>query len=587
MNIDVLILAAEGISVSHGRSIPACLQPMRGGTSLIDSQVQQFNLCGIPKKSIFIVIGDQGSWNKTTSEILYKKYDRENILVNHKNNTTTSEVSFYLFLEKIKSDNHLLIVNSDSIFDVKHIEQLIHSEENSLLTRSAKSINERGIKIESEGKSVISVIKENVIGSFPWDIYSGLLFLNKSTINFIRKKRKIYDSKGLIYALDKLIDIKNFKKVCYDFMSNGYEFENVMSKDLTGGSFASLSRKHIVRKEAKDQGVEKLIWEIDWLNLLPDNLKPFFPKVIDFFKEENYAWFEMPYYSQNNLRKNILIGNFKSKETLEIIEKILTFCFENLYNKTIDKEPKKTWLFNHHFVRVVERLIQTKSISPKFTKIIKSKYLKINGEKYLNISYILKILFNKSELIKKLSPESLKMIHGDLHFQNILIGPTDTNKDFMLADPRGELLGSDIYYDLGKLWHSFHGLYDLIHTDLFLLEDNIDDLEFTFEFPNKELLNTYLLIKEGMTNLIYKYPLIQNDPYAMLKIRFNECMHFCSVMPFHLKKDDKEIRAIALYIQGVILLNKFYREFNINEFENSENNLYESKFIKYFMELMY
>ena len=55
---------------------------------------------------------------------------------------------------------------------------------------------------------------------------------------------------------------------------------------------ASLSRKHIVRE--KDQGVEKLIWEIDWLNLLPDNLKPFFPKVIDFFKEENYFWFEMP-----------------------------------------------------------------------------------------------------------------------------------------------------------------------------------------------------------------------------------------------------------------------------------------------------
>ena len=134
--------------------------------------------------------------------------------------------------------------------------------------------------------------------------------------------------------------------------------------------------KHIVRKEAKDDGVEKLIWEIDWLNLLPDNLKPYFPKVIDFYKEENYAWFEMPYYSQNNLRKNILIGNFKSKETIEIIEKILKFfCFENLYNKTIEKEATKTWLVDHHFIRVAERLIQTKSFS-NFQKIIDAKYLK-------------------------------------------------------------------------------------------------------------------------------------------------------------------------------------------------------------------
>ncbi len=586
MNINVLILAAEGISISHGRSIPACLQPMRGGTSLIDTQVQQMNLCGIPKNNIYIVIGNEGSWNEKSSSILRKKYNKENILVNMENNTKTSESSFYLFLEKININNNLLIVNSDTIFDVKHIEQLIHSNKNSLLTRSAKSINERGIKINTEENNKLSLIKDDSIGRFPWDIYAGLLFLNELTIKFIRKKTKIYNKKGLLYVLDELIGIKNFKKICYDFMSNGYDDENLISIDLVGGSYASLSRKHIVRKEAKGEGVEKLIWEIDWLNLLPEDLKQFFPRVIDFFKDNKYAWFEMPYYSQSNLRKNILTGTFKSKETLEITEKILDFCFENLYSKVILDSPRKEWLTEYHFIRVAERLIQTKKLSKDFKKIIEAKYLKINGKKLLNISHLLKKIYSKGGLIKKLSPNSLRMIHGDLHFQNILIGPTDTNKDFMLADPRGELLGSDIFYDLGKLWHSFNGLYDLIHTELFTIEENISDLEFLFSFPNKELLDTYEVVKESVKKLIYKYELINKDHNSYLKIRFNETMHFCSVMPFHIKNDNKELRAKGLYLQGVILLNKFYEEFNISQYSNSQNEFNKLNMEKYFIELM-
>ena len=61
-------------------------------------------------------------------------------------------------------------------------------------------------------------------------------------------------------------------------------------------------------------------------------------------------------------------------------------------------------------------------------------------------------------------PKSLYQIHGDLHFQNILVG--DSSKNFILADPRGDKEGSDIFYDMGKLWHSFNGKYDLIHTDI-------------------------------------------------------------------------------------------------------------------------
>lgn len=576
MTLQVLILAAEGISMSHGRKIPACLQPMRGGTSLIDQQIRELNLCGIKKEDIYIVIGKEGAWNNDSSEILFEKYNNKNIIINPKNNSTTSEISFYLFMKKIEIKGDLLIINSDAIFDVKHIDNLIDFNQNSLLTRSAKSINERGIKIESEGNKIISLIEEESIHYFPWDIYAGLLLLTKKSIDLIRKLPKVKDTKGLLYALDKLISIKNFKKTCYDFMSNGYENDNSISRDLKGGSYANLSRRHIVRKEARGKGVEKLIWEIDWLNLLPNDLKPYFPKVIDFFKETNYAWFEMPYYSQNNLRKSILTGYFDVERTLNLTKEILDFCFNNLYTVYYVNKNENNWIVENHFLRVAERLHQTMSLSTSLNKIIKSEYLILNGKKVKNIPQILKKIIYKPELIKILNPKKLSMIHGDLHFQNILVGPTDSFKNFMLADPRGELLGSDLYYDLGKLWHSFNGLYDLIHTDLFQLKQNSKKLEFDLIFPNKDLVKTYELIKKGMKEMIIDYQKIKDDTFWDLKIYFNECMHFCSVMPFHIQNDEEELKAKALYLRGVYLLNKFYEEFNINQYE--EDKTFEDTF---------
>ncbi len=64
-------------------------------------------------------------------------------------------------------------------------------------------------------------------------------------------------------------------------------------------------------------------------------------------------------------------------------------------------------------------------------------------------------------------------IHGDLHFSNILYSPT--NGHFRLIDPRGRFgaasadYGGDVRYDLAKLRHSYHSLYDAFARDLFLL----------------------------------------------------------------------------------------------------------------------
>ncbi|HGG0688659.1 TPA: hypothetical protein ACJFCZ_000594, partial [Campylobacter coli] len=185
----------------------------------------------------------------------------------------------------------------------------------------------------------------------------------------------------------------------------------------------------------------------------------------------------------------------------------------------------------------------------------------------LNLKELILKLENYHNTTKLFQPENLIMIHGDLHFQNMLID--DENEDFLLADPRGELNGSDIYYDLGKLWHSFNGLYDLIHTDISkvkLINESHDNISYEIFLGGKELLDVYNNIKSGVFNLIYKYPIV-TDYQWLAKIKFSEVMHFSSLMWFHLKYDKIENRALSLYLQAIILADELLKELECNKNE--------------------
>lgn len=137
--------------------------------------------------------------------------------------------------------------------------------------------------------------------------------------------------------------------------------------------------------------------------------------------------------------------------------------------------------------------------------------------------------------------------------------------DFILADPRGELNGSDIYYDFGKLWHSFNGFYDLIHTDISeasMLYTNQEESSFSLKLGNSDLLSIYQQIKNDVEKLILNYP-IAKDPDFKLKIHFAEVMHFSSLMWFHLKHDKTENRALCLYLQAIRLANDLLKNLGL------------------------
>lgn len=215
-----------------------------------------------------------------------------------------------------------------------------------------------------------------------------------------------------------------------------------------------------------------------------------------------------------------------------------------------------------HIDRVLSRLVEISDKSETLKRLVNCDRIVINGTEYRNIKEIFEEIRGRKSFIKSVNPRDLVMIHGDLHFQNILIySGTDTG--FILVDPRGERKGSDIYYDMGKLWHSFHGKYDFIHTDQFKLSLSFDNgiADANYRITNTFIERVYDEIYEKFLKMVTKYDFIRNDADWEMKALFAEAAHFCSVSTFHIGKTETSDRPVVLYLVGVRLINEFYDKY--------------------------
>src|SRR3989338_2683985 len=152
------------------------------------------------------------------------------------------------------------------------------------------------------------------------------------------------------------------------------------------------------------------------------------------------------------------------------------------------------------------------------------------------------------------------MIHGDFHFDNFLID-TKNSDNFILIDPRREKRGYDYTYDLGKLWHSFHGLYDFIHEGKFKLDYTIDEKKFFVSSFGPEIhqaMDTYKYIYQHRQILIDMVTQLLGEKNAEEQILFSEAVHFCSLAPLHLLNDGIEKGPICRYLTGVKLINELF-----------------------------
>lgn len=539
-NIKVLILAAD-----HKNTIPSCFSLTVGSVNLLEYHLRLLKLLGFENKEICIVVGENEKWQS-----LYTQIDPKYKLFKVENLGKRSFISLKKFCEEQFESlgDSLLILNANCFFELRDLSNLLENDNSKVLAFMINNTNYKTLDLVNQNNVVIKINKKPK--KIPYFSYSGALLLNKEQILKIKNFTK-YPNKAYIDVL--VNDLKLNLKIIESWKHSS-------NSSLVGGSYAGCSKLHLVKKEADELGNEKLINEIKWINSLPEKLKASFPRILEYRFDTKNTWYLMPFYDLENLREKILSGKFSSEQTLYFMDKILDFSFKYLNSKRSKNVPKD-YLFKKYFNRVLSRMELIKN-TPPYDRILKAKNIIINGKIYPNLKELIDNILAFESEYKFFTPKELVVAQGDLHFQNILID--EFNDSFILLDPRGDEW-LDIYYDLGKIWHSCNGLYDLIHTELSKMKI-IKQNELVAEFElvlsdDKELIKTYESIKNSLINLLeQKFAKEINDKNWLLKTHFAEAMHFASLMHFHLKYDGVENRSLCLYLQSIILCESLLQE---------------------------
>lgn len=316
--------------------------------------------------------------------------------------------------------------------------------------------------------------------------------------------------------------------------------ENVISREFNE---ISVDREQAILQKRSDR-TERLNPEIRWYRELPEDLKTYVPAIIDSEISENRAEIRMRYLDHPSL------GELALDDSEVSWEKIFSDIFrmiEEFRRHRPEYQEGRVESLGEVYISKTRRRLEALRADESFSGYFNSEHVEINGEKMKSAKHILAHL---EELLDELLIEEepdFCVIHGDLHFSNIIYGPEA--KGVKLIDPRGRFGEFDLYgdphYDLAKLRHSTHGKYDLIAQDRFEIEIDEESVSYSVDdFENGRLLEE--LLEESLND----------GNWNREKIRVIESLLFLSMGPLHAENEERQqvmlARGIELFNERVI-----------------------------------
>lgn len=288
---------------------------------------------------------------------------------------------------------------------------------------------------------------------------------------------------------------------------------------------------------------EKIKKEINWYQNLPDQLKIFTPRLINFSVGKDRASYSLEYYGYQSLDDIFIFGYLDERIWDTIIAHLLDII-------DIFKKEKKVVPFSDYKdmygKKIFDRIDELKKQNLWWSKILSFDKIIINKKEYRNVSYFI-------EKIKKVakslySKKEMGLVHGDLCLNNILFDPG--SRLFKFIDPRGnfgkQVLHGDVKYDLAKLRFSLVGNYDFIVSDLFKVSEGKCENEFCYNNYSGEYHDR--VGQKLDKNIVRK-------GYDLNKIKTIEALLFLSVIPHHY---DYPERQKAMFLTAIRLLNEVF-----------------------------
>jgi dTDP-glucose pyrophosphorylase len=295
------------------------------------------------------------------------------------------------------------------------------------------------------------------------------------------------------------------------------------------------SKRGTIRKTSTY--ASKFYDEINYLLLLPEELKVYFPRVVHHSIQPGLLSIEMEFYAYPTLSDLFLFHDLPPdlwRRLFRVLFSISSDFFEKDYG------ADSTSAMEIYVEKNRQRMEQMLSAVPAGLEAIAfDDRLRINGKPVLPLC---RAMDRSLELLRAIGASArLSPIHGDLCFSNILCEPARGLIKFI--DPRGSfgrqgVLG-DFRYDVAKLYHSVSGLYDYIVNDLVAVQ--VDGSDARIEFPTN-----------GHTSRIQAcFGEVFFDRFSRNEIEIITAWLFLSMLPLHA---DSARRQQALALRGLQLL---------------------------------
>lgn len=298
----------------------------------------------------------------------------------------------------------------------------------------------------------------------------------------------------------------------------------------TARSFNSLQiTSNIVKKISSDSF--KMLAEAKWLESAPPVIKPYTARLFEYGKHDKKTFYSTEYQYTPTLAELYVFSEI-GKATWN---KILTSCvdFLNLCNAQKGKRKRDDYSFHLMGHKTFERLENFANQ----TGFNIEKELNFNG---YTLPSLLTIAHNISQYITKNPIELCNVMHGDFCFSNILYN--SRNSRITVIDPRGyvfpnkqEIYG-DLRYDIAKLSHSIHGLYDFIIAGRYNL---INNHQYTFEL-SFDLSASHTWLQKHFDEIK-----IAGINFSNKEIQAMTISLFLSMLPLHSDRPDRQKAFIA------------------------------------------
>ena len=297
-----------------------------------------------------------------------------------------------------------------------------------------------------------------------------------------------------------------------------------------------------ITKRSRDR--EKFINEINYLRLLPPELGVLFPRVIGYSLVWEAPWVEMEYYGYPSLSEVYLFEGVDPSIWERVFAHLASILGAGFGKHS---RPLPAGNVSEMYVGKTRRRLATMQCSPQLRSLLEAPGpVSVNGVEVASLTDLWPQI--EAEVARLEASARGAIIHGDLCLSNILYDLR--SRICKLIDPRGSFGAVGIYgdprYDVAKLWHSVHGLYDFITNDLFhvSVSGTRIRLDIRATAAHRE-------IESRFTRIFF-----DGNKHLRRDVQLITALLFASMPALHY---DKPQRQLAMYARALQLLDEYFR----------------------------